>query len=93
VFDDAFPSADAVVSLPYDCRDVADVLADLEGQPERVAQIRADNVGGTLERHDWAHRWRAILNDVGLQPLSGIEARLARLAEMADAAQPERFLP
>jgi hypothetical protein len=91
VFDDAFPSLDALVALPYDEPDVADVLADLDNQPERLARIRADNVRGILARHDWAYRWQTILDDVGLRPLPGIEARLAGLTEMADSARPERF--
>lgn len=57
---------DAVIPIPYDAPDIAATIADLEAQPDRLARIRRDNVSNTLLRHDWVHRWRQILEAVGL---------------------------
>lgn len=78
-FEEAFPWPDAVVDLPWDASDVADTLADLDRQPERLSRIRWDNVRGVLSQHDWAHRWARVLQDAGLAELPGLSDRLRRL--------------
>ena len=74
---------DAVIPLPYDSQDVAEVLHDLDEQPERLARARAAGVRAALLRHDWAYRWETILRDNGLPPAAGLSQRKADLQEAA----------
>ena len=74
---------DAVVRLPYDSTDIANVLADLDSQPARLARIRKDGIVNSLLRHDWVYRWRTILEMLGLKPKPALLAREKRLAELA----------
>lgn len=82
-FREAFPWPDAVVPLPYDGTGTADVLADLAREPDRTARIRRDNVRGALQRHDWAYRWRVLLDDLGLAPGPALLTRLHQLEDVA----------
>jgi Glycosyl transferases group 1 len=79
-----FDWPDAVIPIPYEVADMAPILADLDGQPERIDRARRNNVAGALRRHDWGHRWATILDAVGLAPLPALEARRARLTALAD---------
>ena len=82
-FDVCFDWPDAVIDLPYDSLEVAEVLADLAGQPERLAQARAHGVRAALTRHDWVHRWEQVLTDGGLEVPQGVRRRKAHLQELA----------
>jgi hypothetical protein len=93
VFDDAFPWPDAVVDLPYGSTDVAPVLAALDADPDRTAAVRAASVSGSLRRHDWAHRWHRVLQDVGLPSTPALEDRREALEQAAAALSAEDFLP
>lgn len=86
-FDECFPWPDAVLPLPYDSPDVADALADLDKQPERLAQIRVNNVRGSLSRHDWAHRWAKVLEDCSMSPLPALQDRLVELEELRSSVK------
>ena len=91
LFDEAFPWPDAVVPLAFDVDGIAEVMDELDRQPDRVAQIRADNVRGSLSRHDWAHRWADVLRDAGLVQSPAHEKRLEVLAHCADQIEPSLF--
>jgi len=82
-----FDWPDAVIRVPYDTANIAEVLADLDSQPERLARIRKNNVINCLLRHDWVYRWRAILDMVGLEPRPGLLAREERLRKLAEQVQ------
>ena len=82
-FAECFGWPDAVISLPYDSHDVADLLHDLDAQPERLAQAGAAGVRAALLQHDWAYRWETILRDSGLAPAGGLIRRRAELEEAA----------
>jgi hypothetical protein len=75
---------DAVIPLPVDAPDVADALADLDRDPERVARIRRRNVANALRSHDWVYRWQQILEaaDLVLEPAAA--RRMERLAAEAE---------
>lgn len=90
-FAECFDWPDAVVPIPYDCQDIADVLADLRAQPDRLARIRADNVRNSLLRHDWVHRWSDVLADTGLAPTAEMSCRRDQLRELSTKAVPEAF--
>jgi len=82
-----FDWPDAVIQVPYDTANIAEVLADLDSQPERLERIRKNNIVQCLQRHDWAYRWRAILEMVGLEPRPGLLAREERLRKLAEHVQ------
>jgi hypothetical protein len=86
-FREHFDWPDAVIQVPYDTANIAEVLADLDSQPERLARIRKNNVVQCLLRHDWAYRWRAILDMVGLEPRPALLAREERLRKLAEQVQ------
>ena len=89
-YDDHFDWPDAVVPVTAsDPSDIADVIAELDRQPERVQRIRRNNIVNALLRHDWVYRWRQMLDIVGLAPSEGMsvrEAQLKRLAAMVLAS-------
>ncbi|HVM27374.1 MAG TPA: glycosyltransferase [Mycobacteriales bacterium] len=91
-FDACFDWEDAVVPLPYDAVDAVDQLADLARQGDRLARIRADNTRNCLRRHDWLHRWEAVLASAGLAGTPQMQRRRAVLEELAGSARPEAFL-
>jgi hypothetical protein len=73
---------------PADGREIAALMAELDGQPERLARIRRDNVSHSLGRHDWIYRWRRMLETIGLPVSSGVIQReecLPNLAELVAA--------
>jgi len=79
-----FDWPDAVIHVPYDTVDIARILADLDSQPERLAEIRKNNVVQSLLRHDWVYRWRSILDMVGLKPRPALIAREERLKKLVE---------
>ncbi|HIJ71379.1 MAG TPA: glycosyltransferase family 1 protein [Planctomycetes bacterium] len=81
---------DAVIHVPYDAENVAEILADLDSQPQRLAEIRKNNVVQTLLRHDYVYRWRDILDIVGLEPVPALHRREERLKELADMANKDQ---
>jgi len=83
-FKEHFDWPDAVIKVPYDTLNIADILAQLDAQPERLEKIRKNNVIHSLLRHDWVYRWRSILNMVGLEPRPALIAREKRLKKLAE---------
>jgi len=88
-FRDDFPWPDAVVDARPDGSDVAEVLADLEQQPEEVQRLGVRNAVHALRRHDWGHRWQSILRIAGSAPRPALEERLRTLEALAAAAERE----
>jgi len=82
-FRESFDWPDAVIHLPYGSPDVADLIADLDRQPDRLIRIGRENRANALRRHDWAHRWRCVLECVGIEPLPGLSDREACLEGLA----------
>jgi hypothetical protein len=83
-FREHFDWPDAVIKVPFNAPNIADILAELDSQPERLEKIRKNNVVQSLLRHDWVYRWRAILNMVGLKPKPALIAREERLKKLAE---------
>jgi len=79
-----FDWPDAVIRVPFDAPDIAEVLADLDSQSDRLEKIRRNNVVQSLLRHDWVYRWRTILDMVGLEPRPALLIREARLKNLAE---------
>lgn len=79
-----FDWPDAVIRVPFDSPNIAEVLADLDSQQERLAEIRKNNIVQSLLRHDWVYRWRAILDMVGLKPKPALINREEHLKKLAE---------
>ena len=67
-FSQYFDWDDAVIRVDPRTTDIADVIAELDAQPERLAHISRNNIANCLLKHDWIYRWKDILETVGLQP-------------------------
>lgn len=78
-----FDWPDAVIRIPYDAPEIGEILADLDAQPGRLASVRHENVLQSLARHDWARRWRAVLELLGVEPRPGLVARERALDGLA----------
>ena len=74
---------DAVIEIPYNAADVADIIAELDAQPERIKRIRQDNIINSLLRHDWVYRWSQILDKVGLEQTPEMLSRQTYLKNLA----------
>lgn len=85
-FERQFAWSDAVIRLPFDSPDVERALVELDGQPERLARIRRENVHNAALRHDWVHRLRTVFETVGIPPTEAMLAREKRLQALAALA-------
>ena len=79
-----FDWPDALISIPADAPNIADIIADLDAQPDRLTEIRRNNICNSLLRHDWVYRWRQILETVGLEITPEILSREAKLKHLAE---------
>ncbi|MBW4631884.1 MAG: glycosyltransferase [Iphinoe sp. HA4291-MV1] len=84
-----FNWSDAVIEIPYDATNLADIITELDAQPERLNRIRKDNVMNSLLHHDWVYRWEQILEKVGLDSTPEMLSRKAYLANLADKMKSE----
>ena len=82
-FAEQLPWEDAVIPVPVDAPGIAEVILDLEADPERVEGIRARNIAGSLRRHDWVYRWGLVLDTLGLPETPGMADRRSRLEQEA----------
>lgn len=85
-FTQSFDWSDAVIELSANASNVAEVIADLNAQPERLKEVRKNNVVNSLLRHDWVYRWGQILDKVELSYTPKMEQRRAYLKTLADMA-------
>jgi hypothetical protein len=74
-FTEHFDWTDAVIPIDYDTNNLGELITELDAQPERLHQIRKNNVVNSLLRHDWVYRWEKILEKVGLDITSGMVSR------------------
>jgi hypothetical protein len=81
-----FPWPDAVIEAPFDAPDIADLIRELDADPERTARIRSANVVNALRRHDWLHRYEEMLSTVGLDRTPAMAERREQLETRADRA-------
>jgi len=78
-----FDWPDAVIHLPFDSPDIGQILADLNGDAERLRAIRRNNVRQAALRHDWLHRMQVVFDALGLMPTEAMRARARRLEQIA----------
>lgn len=79
-----FPWPDAVIEMPFDAPHIADLISELDADPERTARIRTANVANALRRHDWVYRYEEMLAAVDMQPSPAMVERRARLHALAE---------
>ncbi len=80
-----FDWEDAIIPVAFDAPMIADLIEELDAQPDRVLAARRRNVSNALLRHDHVHRWEAMLEAVDIEPGAAADARKATLVEIADA--------
>lgn len=81
----AFPWTDAIIPIPAPAPGVVDVIAELDRDTARWARARRAAVTTSLRRHDWGHRWRAVLDSIGMAADPRLDARDAELEARARA--------
>ena len=86
-----FDWPDAVIHVPFDEPNISEFLADLDSQPERLENIRRNNVIQSLLRHDWVYRWKAVLEIVDLKPLPALIDRENKLQKLAGLIDNRKF--
>jgi hypothetical protein len=83
-FQEYFDWPNVVITVPFDDPNITKILDELDTQPRWLRQIRRDNVTNCLLRHDWAYRYKTILDAIELQPKPALNARLEHLNELAE---------
>ncbi len=84
VFDEYFGWENSVIPMQFDEPYIADLIADLDRQPDLLQKISNENVANSLRRHDWAYRWQQVLRKVGLRSSAKLEHRIRTLQQLAE---------
>lgn len=85
-YHDWFDWPDAVIPLSPDATDPDALIRALEQDPERVEMARRASMTAALTRLDNLYRWRDVLRVAGLPETPGMQARQARLYNLATQA-------
>lgn len=85
-FEKYFDWDDAVIDVPFDASNIADIIRLLDANPERTDLIRRNNVVNALHRHDHLHRWEQVLEIARMSPLPKMVGRRNQLAALAQMA-------
>ena len=83
VYHQYFDWKDAVIPINFHETNIAELIADLDAQPQRLAKIRYQNIVNSLLRHDWVYRWQEILSTVGLKSTLQMHERQRHLQQLA----------
>ena len=86
-YDSCFDWPDAVIPTGSDGQQMIASIAELDAQPQRIFQIRQNNIIQSLRRHDWAYRWRQTLDCVGVPATIRLAEREKRLDRVATAVE------
>ncbi|GAA6619893.1 glycosyltransferase [Scytonema sp. NUACC26] len=73
--------------IPFDCSNIAGILAELDAQPQYQERMRKNNVINSLLKHDWVYRWEKILATLGLENTPQIRKRKAHLQNLVDIVE------
>lgn len=79
-----FDWPDAVIPIP---EDPADIIRELDSDPERTECIRRKNITNALRRHDWVYRWQQVLEVAGRAPTHLHDQRLQSLGLIASQVE------
>jgi hypothetical protein len=88
-FASQFDWAEPIIRAPFDCPDIADLIAELDRDPERISSIRRANVHHAALRHDWLHRLQVIFDVMGIKPTAAMVTRDQHLRRLAARALEE----
>lgn len=80
-----FDWPDCLITVPFDCPHIDSVLAELDSDQARLADIRRRNIHNAARRHDWVHRLRSMFEVLGLTPTSKMAQREELLDSIARA--------
>jgi hypothetical protein len=83
MFSEYFDWEDVVIEIDPDSQDIINTIAKLESQPEKLANIRRQNVVNSLLKHDWVYRWQTVLAAFNLTPTQSIIDRQQQLQQLA----------
>lgn len=78
-----FDWEDPIIKVDLSGTDVVKAIAELDAQPERLANISRRNVANCLLKHDWSYRWRDMLAVFDIKPNSAMKQREKYLQELA----------
>jgi hypothetical protein len=82
-FQTQFGWPDSIVPAPYDAPQIDQLIAELDRDSARSAQIRKQNVSNSLLRHDWVYRLRTILEHAGIAMPERLLDREQQLSDLA----------
>jgi len=82
-FDKIFSWPDAVIEVPFNSDAIVSAIHEFDKEPERQEIARRRNITECLLHHDWAYRWKSVLDLVGMKPLPVLEQRERMLHERA----------
>ncbi len=83
-FSEIFDWEDVIIPIAYETNNLGDIITELDAQPERLHQIRRNNIVNTLLRNDWVYRWEKVLEKVGLDITPKMISRRASLHNLAE---------
>jgi glycosyltransferase involved in cell wall biosynthesis len=86
-FAEQFDWPDAVIHVPFDSPDIMQILARLDGEPERLASARRNNIVHAALRHDWLHRLHTVFETFHLPHTPAMLRRQERLQALAGLPQ------
>jgi hypothetical protein len=78
-FDACFDWTDSLVPVRAPEREIANIVRELDKDPERLAEARTRSISETLRRHDWIHRWLTVLEAADLPPTAAANERVNHL--------------
>jgi hypothetical protein len=82
-FSKNFNWPDAVINMPYNSENIDTIINDLNSQPNRINDIRRNNLLQSLKRHDWVYRWKEILKIAKITPLLKLYEREKKLQRIS----------
>lgn len=86
-FSNYFDWPDAVIDVPFNAKNIDEVIRELDKYPERQREIRKNSIVQSLLRHDWVIRWESVLKIAGLAPLPALEKRKERLRDLSEKVE------
>jgi hypothetical protein len=81
-----FDWPDAVIRMPFDSTNPAEIFDGIDADPHRIERIRKTNVHQAALRHDWVHRLRVVYETLSIPPTEAMLAREERLRSLAAVA-------
>jgi hypothetical protein len=90
-FGKLFDWPDALIEIPTDPVDMRSFYSELQADPERIRRAGIVNATQALRRHDWAYRFEAMLDIMGLPIPDAVCSRKRRLSQLAEIA--DSYLP